>query len=55
VRVVDPPMLAAGADPIIPPVPGFCDLDGIWTNCSARVHGHKSRLLALFDGAAAHR
>ncbi len=25
-------VLAAGADPIVPPVPGLRELDGIWTN-----------------------
>jgi pyruvate/2-oxoglutarate dehydrogenase complex dihydrolipoamide dehydrogenase (E3) component len=25
-------VLAAGADPIVPPVPGLAELDGIWTN-----------------------
>jgi len=45
-------VLAAGADPIIPPVPGLRELDGIWTN--REVTGMKAvprRLLILGGGA----
>jgi pyruvate/2-oxoglutarate dehydrogenase complex dihydrolipoamide dehydrogenase (E3) component len=45
-------VLAAGADPIVPPVPGLRELDGIWTN--REVTGMKAvprRLLILGDGA----
>ena len=44
-------VLAAGADPVIPPVPGLRELDGIWTN--REVTGMKSvprRLLVLGGG-----
>ena len=45
-------VLAAGADPIVPPVPGLRELDGIWTN--REVTGMKAvprRLLILGGGA----
>jgi dihydrolipoamide dehydrogenase len=45
-------VLANGADPFIPPVPGLRELDGIWTN--REVTGMKAvpkRLLALGGGA----
>jgi pyruvate/2-oxoglutarate dehydrogenase complex dihydrolipoamide dehydrogenase (E3) component len=45
-------VVAAGADPIIPPVPGLRELDGIWTN--REVTGMKAvprRLLILGGGA----
>jgi dihydrolipoamide dehydrogenase len=44
-------VLAAGADPLIPPVPGLRELEGIWTN--REVTGMKSvpqRLLVLGGG-----
>ena len=44
-------VIAAGADPIVPPVPGLRELDGIWTNREAT--GMKSvprRLLVLGGG-----
>ena len=44
-------VLAAGADPVIPPVPGLRELDGIWTN--REVTGMKAvprRLLVLGGG-----
>ena len=46
-----PRVLANGADPVIPPVPGLRDLDGVWTNREAT--GMKSvprRLLILGGG-----
>jgi len=45
-------VLATGSDPIIPPIPGLRELDGIWTNREAT--GMKSvprRLLILGGGA----
>jgi pyruvate/2-oxoglutarate dehydrogenase complex dihydrolipoamide dehydrogenase (E3) component len=45
-------VLAAGADPVVPPVPGLRELDGIWTN--REVTGMKvvpRRLLILGGGA----
>ncbi len=44
-------VLAAGADPVVPPVPGLRELDGIWTN--REVTGMKAvprRLLVLGGG-----
>jgi dihydrolipoamide dehydrogenase len=44
-------VLANGADPFVPPVPGLSELDGIWTN--REVTGMKSvphRLLVLGGG-----
>ncbi len=44
-------VLAAGADPVVPPVPGLRELDGIWTN--REVTGMKAvprRLLILGGG-----
>jgi pyruvate/2-oxoglutarate dehydrogenase complex dihydrolipoamide dehydrogenase (E3) component len=45
-------VVATGADPVIPPVPGLRDLDGVWTN--REVTGMKAvprRLLILGGGA----
>jgi pyruvate/2-oxoglutarate dehydrogenase complex dihydrolipoamide dehydrogenase (E3) component len=45
-------VLATGADPVIPPVPGLRELDGVWTN--REVTGMKAvprRLLILGGGA----
>jgi dihydrolipoamide dehydrogenase len=45
-------VVAAGADPIVPPVPGLRELDGLWTN--REVTGMKEiprRLLVLGGGA----
>jgi pyruvate/2-oxoglutarate dehydrogenase complex dihydrolipoamide dehydrogenase (E3) component len=45
-------VVATGADPVIPPVPGLRDLDGLWTN--REVTGMKAvprRLLILGGGA----
>ena len=45
-------VLATGADPVVPPVPGLRELEGIWTN--REVTGMKSvprRLLVLGGGA----
>jgi pyruvate/2-oxoglutarate dehydrogenase complex dihydrolipoamide dehydrogenase (E3) component len=45
-------VLAAGADPIVPPVPGLRELEGVWTN--REVTGMKAvprRLLILGGGA----
>src|SRR5829696_1629259 len=44
-------VLAAGADPVVPPIPGLRELDGIWTN--REVTGMKAvprRLLVLGGG-----
>jgi len=45
-------VLATGADPVVPPVPGLRDLDGLWSN--REVTGMKSvprRMLVLGGGA----
>src|SRR6188472_3841162 len=44
-------VLAAGADPVVPPIPGLRELDGVWTN--REVTGMKAvprRLLVLGGG-----
>jgi pyruvate/2-oxoglutarate dehydrogenase complex dihydrolipoamide dehydrogenase (E3) component len=44
-------VVAAGADPIIPPVPGLQELDGIWTNREATaMTAIPSRLLVIGGG-----
>jgi pyruvate/2-oxoglutarate dehydrogenase complex dihydrolipoamide dehydrogenase (E3) component len=48
----DQVVVAAGADPIVPPVPGLRELDGLWTN--REVTGMKAvptRMLVLGGGA----
>ena len=50
-HTADHMVIAAGADPIVPPVPGLRELEGIWTN--REVTGMKavpSRLLVLGGG-----
>jgi pyruvate/2-oxoglutarate dehydrogenase complex dihydrolipoamide dehydrogenase (E3) component len=50
-HTADHVVLANGADPVVPPVPGLRDLDGVWTNREAT--GMKSvprRLLILGGG-----
>jgi dihydrolipoamide dehydrogenase len=50
-HTADHVVVACGADPIIPPIPGLADLDGIWTNREAT--GMKAvprRLLVLGGG-----
>src|SRR6185312_4319667 len=34
-HTADHVVVACGADPIIPPIPGLADLDGVWTNREA--------------------
>lgn len=46
-------VLANGADPIVPPVPGLRDLDGVWgTNEATGMKAVPRRLLVLGGGAA---
>jgi pyruvate/2-oxoglutarate dehydrogenase complex dihydrolipoamide dehydrogenase (E3) component len=50
-HTADHVVIAAGADPIVPPVPGLRELDGVWTN--REVTGMKAvprRLLVLGGG-----
>jgi pyruvate/2-oxoglutarate dehydrogenase complex dihydrolipoamide dehydrogenase (E3) component len=50
-HTADHVVVAAGADPIVPPVPGLRELEGVWTN--REVTGMKSvprRLLVLGGG-----
>jgi pyruvate/2-oxoglutarate dehydrogenase complex dihydrolipoamide dehydrogenase (E3) component len=50
-HTADNVVIAAGADPIVPPVPGLRELDGVWTN--REVTGMKAvprRLLVLGGG-----
>src|SRR4051812_28545986 len=44
-------VLAAGADPVIPPIPGLRELDGIWTNREATgMRAVPRRLLVIGGG-----
>jgi pyruvate/2-oxoglutarate dehydrogenase complex dihydrolipoamide dehydrogenase (E3) component len=43
-------VVAAGADPIIPPVPGLQELDGIWTNREATAMTAIPRRLVVIGG-----
>src|SRR5215218_5835223 len=43
-------VLACGADPIIPPIPGLRDLDGIWTNREATAMKAVPRRLLVIGG-----
>jgi pyruvate/2-oxoglutarate dehydrogenase complex dihydrolipoamide dehydrogenase (E3) component len=44
-------VIATGSDPVIPPVPGLADLDGVWTNRGAtRLDEVPRRLLVLGGG-----
>ncbi len=46
-------VLANGADPFVPPVPGLADLDGVWgTNQATGMQAVPRRLLVLGGGAA---
>ena len=45
-------VLAAGADPIIPPVPGLRELEGIWTNREVTGMKHVPRRLLILGGGA---
>ena len=45
-------VLAAGAEPIIPPVPGLRELDGIWTNREATGMKAVPRRLLILGGGA---
>jgi dihydrolipoamide dehydrogenase len=50
-RTADHVVIAAGADPFVPPIPGLRELDGVWTN--REVTGMKAvprRLLVLGGG-----
>ena len=50
-HTADHVVLANGADPVIPPVPGLRDLDGVWTNREATgMKGVPRRLLILGGG-----
>jgi pyruvate/2-oxoglutarate dehydrogenase complex dihydrolipoamide dehydrogenase (E3) component len=46
-------VLAAGADPIIPPVPGLGELDGIWTNREVTAMKTIPRRLLILGGGPA--
>jgi pyruvate/2-oxoglutarate dehydrogenase complex dihydrolipoamide dehydrogenase (E3) component len=43
-------VVAAGADPIIPPIPGLRELDGIWTNREATAMEAVPRRLVVLGG-----
>jgi len=43
-------VIAAGADPIIPPIPGLQELDGVWTNREATAMTAIPRRLLVIGG-----
>ena len=43
-------VLANGADPVVPPVPGLAELDGIWTNREATAMTSVPRRLLVLGG-----
>ena len=46
-------VLATGADPVVPPVPGLRELDGVWgTNEATGMKAVPGRLLVLGGGPA---
>src|SRR5215203_5169271 len=45
-------VLACGADPIIPPIPGLRELDGVWTNREATAMKAVPRRLLILGGEA---
>ena len=50
-HTADHVVVACGADPIIPPIPGLADLDGVWTNREATsMEAVPRRLLVLGGG-----
>jgi dihydrolipoamide dehydrogenase len=49
-HTADHVVIAAGADPIVPPVPGLRDLDGVWTNREATGMKAVPRRLLILGG-----
>jgi dihydrolipoamide dehydrogenase len=49
-HTADHVVLANGADPIVPPVPGLSDLDGVWTNREATSMNAVPRRLLILGG-----
>ncbi len=45
-------VLATGSDPVIPPVPGLRDLDGVWTNREITAMSAVPRRLMILGGGA---
>ena len=43
-------MLANGADPVVPPVPGLRELDGLWTNREATAMKAVPRRMLVLGG-----
>jgi pyruvate/2-oxoglutarate dehydrogenase complex dihydrolipoamide dehydrogenase (E3) component len=43
-------IVATGSDPVIPPVPGLCELDGVWTNREATGLREVPRRLLVLGG-----
>ena len=43
-------VVATGSDPVIPPIPGLRDLDGVWTNREATSMKHVPRRLLVLGG-----
>src|SRR5213083_458682 len=51
-HTADHVVLANGADPVIPPIPGLRELDGIWTNREATALKAVPRRLLVLGGGA---
>ncbi len=49
-HTADHVVVACGADPIIPPIPGLRDLDGVWTNREATATKAVPRRLVILGG-----
>ncbi|HEY4401644.1 MAG TPA: NAD(P)/FAD-dependent oxidoreductase [Acidimicrobiia bacterium] len=49
-HTADHVVIAAGADPIVPPVPGLRELDGVWTNREATGMKEVPRRLLILGG-----
>jgi len=50
VRSADHMVIATGSDPVIPPVPGLRELDGVWTNREATALTEVPRRLLVLGG-----
>jgi pyruvate/2-oxoglutarate dehydrogenase complex dihydrolipoamide dehydrogenase (E3) component len=45
-------VLATGSEPVIPPIPGLAELDGVWTNREATALSEVPRRLLILGGGA---
>jgi dihydrolipoamide dehydrogenase len=51
-RTADHVVLANGSEPVVPPIPGLRDLDGVWTNREATAMTSVPRHLLVLGGGA---